>query len=42
MQNKDISNGMLIFINDGQNNNELLEKIKNTLQLKKYNIFKKT
>ena len=34
MQNKDISNGMLIFINDGQNNNELLEKIKNTLQLK--------
>lgn len=38
MQNKNISNGMLIFINDGQNNNELLEKIKNT----KYNIFKKT
>ena len=34
MQNKNISNGMLIFINDGQNNNELLEKIKNTLQLK--------
>ena len=34
MQNKDISNGMLIFINDGQNNDELLEKIKNTLQLK--------
>ena len=32
MQNKNISNGMLIFINDGQNNNELLEKIKNTLQ----------
>ena len=42
MQNKNISNGMLIFINDGQNNNELLEKIKNTLQIKKYNIFKKT
>lgn len=26
MQNKDISNGMLIFINDNQNNDELLKK----------------
>ena len=31
MQNKDISNGMLIFINDDQNNDELLKKIKKTL-----------
>ena len=37
MQNKNISNGMLIFINDGQNNNELLEKIKNTTYLKRLN-----
>lgn len=42
MQNKDISNGMLIFINDDQNNDELLKKNKKYTSTKKYNIFKKT
>ena len=34
MMNKDISNGIVVFINEGQNNNEILEVIKVSIGLK--------
>ena len=36
LNGKDLSNGILVFINGGQNNDEMMEKIKNATGLNEW------